>query len=76
MLQEAGQVGYYPKGLKGAVSTGCYTYRAFCLQGDLLIGRFVTGSSILAFLSLDSHHSHGPLHGLRLCRLLWPVYEL
>jgi hypothetical protein len=38
MLQGAGPVGCCPKVLKGVVSAGCYAYRAFCLQGVLLLG--------------------------------------
>jgi hypothetical protein len=50
MLQGAGPVGYYLKVLKGVVSAGYYTCRAFCYRvlvpGRFIPGRFVSGSFV------------------------------
>jgi hypothetical protein len=67
-VQGAGLLGYYPKVLNGFVSAGYCACGAFCswvfYSWILVLGCFVSGSSLLAFLFLgivlsgDWSHDH------------------
>jgi hypothetical protein len=58
MLQGAGPVGYYLKVLKGVVSAGYYTYRAFWSWVLVLESSFLD----VLFLGVSCSWSSGPGH--------------
>ena len=68
MLQGAGPVGYYLKVLKGAVSAGYYTYRAFfywvLVLGSSFLDVLFLGVLFLGvlFLGVSCSWSSGPGH--------------